>query len=89
LVVGGWAVAASQILFFPHFFIGAIALDSWGAMTGGGTGWSEPLSEPGGFAVTLMTGQPLMILAVAVGWVGCWLLDLWPPAAEESPQADD
>lgn len=86
LVVGGWVVALSQMIVLPHIFIGTFALGSWGSITGANSGIDGPLTEVGGFAVTLMTGQPLMLLALVIGCLMYWL---WPSIAEDAPQADD
>ena len=86
LVVGGWVVAASQVLVLPHIFVGTFALESWDAITGANSGINGPLSEIGGFAITLMTGQPLILLALVIGFC---MFKLWPPVAEEAPDTDD
>jgi hypothetical protein len=86
LVFGGMGVALTQCIFVLHFFTGAVALEAWAAVTRSGAGLDDPLSNLGGFAVTLMTGQPLMLLALAVGWVGCWMSQLWPPRPEDIPE---
>ena len=79
-IAGGFMVAITQFCFVLHFHAGVFALSSWSRMTGEGMGIGGPLSEVGGFAVTVMTGQPLMFLALAVGCALCWMFDLWPPA---------
>lgn len=66
LALGGGAVALSQSVQFLHFISGMLALELWGGSLGGG---GKPLTEIGGFAVTVMTGGPLMVLATVSGLV--------------------
>lgn len=68
LALGGCLVALLQPVMVLHIFAGGLALNLWtGSIRGGG------LSEFGGFAVTVMTGGPLMVLALVCGLVIDWL----------------
>lgn len=78
MAFGATFVALCQFVPILHLFVGGVALESWEEFSGHRLSGGGSLSNLGAFAVTLMTGQPLMVLALAIGWLGCWTLKLWP-----------
>jgi hypothetical protein len=77
LVIGALPIAATQLLPILQIVAGSFALSAWSSLIRlpETAGFDAPLSEAGGFAVTLLTGLPLMAAALAVGSITCWALD--------------
>jgi hypothetical protein len=91
LVIGATAVGLSQVVPFLHIISGMIAIGTWekvsGDIVGVDIGGDGPgLSESGGFAVTVMTAQPLILIALVFGYAFCWMQG-WPsPPAGSLPE---
>ena len=90
LATGGIVVAALQPAFFLHLAAGFFGLNTWSLMRSGPV-FGEPglWAEVDGFAVTLLTGQPLLLAAWVFGG-GVRLLFALPVArtAEEHDYID-
>ncbi|CAN5380096.1 hypothetical protein BH11PLA2_BH11PLA2_44970 [soil metagenome] len=71
---GSFLFAFSQFFAFLQMMAGTLALGIWETVTGnngglGGNNSNPVLAEVGGFACTIMTGQPLFAIAVGLGYI--------------------
>jgi len=84
---GGLVVAALQPIFVLHFAAGAFGMSVWHHLRSGSTiGHPGLWAEADGFAVTLLTGQPLLLAA----WVfGGGVRLLFAPSAAHTAEETD
>ncbi len=89
LAYGGIPVGFSQFFPFAQIYAGIIAIKVYDRLSGGGEAPVQdlprgPLSGPGGFVVTCLTGGLLMTAAFALGWIINMIFT--PPASKTKPK---
>jgi hypothetical protein len=89
LVIGATAVGLSQVVPVLHIVAGVVAIETWEFASGANVNVTtgRGLSEVGGFAVTVMTAQPLILAALLFGYAFCWMRE-WP-APSAVAEGDD
>jgi hypothetical protein len=89
--LGGTAVALTQFAPLIQFWSGSLALWLWGGLIGAtrlklGDG---VIAEVGGFVVTVLTGQPLFMVAILLGAGLDTVARSWSRSTPEAVESDE
>lgn len=90
LCIGGIVIGFTQLIALPHMFLGRFAIDVTESITAErfSSNTSHGMMEVNGFLATILTAQPLMVLAIVIGLIIECFGRTFPPNRYIPPSAE-